>query len=85
MKGILAMGKIKSKYGFWECLILRITQGVWNKYISCVLCKASSTGVLDSKQLHTLAAQFDPSVKKINGETFGIETDLRKSKDFWME
>ena len=83
MKGILAMGKVQKQYNFWERLILRITQKIWDKYISCVLCAAYSERVLDSKQLHTLAAQFDPTVKTINGITFGIATELRKSKDFW--
>ena len=66
-------------------LIFRITQKMWNKYICYVLGAAYATQVIDSKQLHTLCAQFDPSQKCINGETFGIEKALRLSRDGWFD
>ena len=85
MKGILKMGIQRERYNWIEGLILSLTQPLWNRYISGVLCKANSTGVIDSKQLHTIAAQFCPSIKKINGVTFGIETELRESKNYWED
>jgi hypothetical protein len=42
-------------------LILKITHRLWNRRISAVLCRAYERGQIDSRQLHQLTAQFDPS------------------------
>ena len=44
-----------------EKLILRLTHRLWNRQISRLLCQAYGDGKIDSKQLHSLAADFDPT------------------------
>lgn len=44
-------------------LILRFTHRLWNGRISRLLCRAYERGHIDSKQLHILAAMFDPTQK----------------------
>jgi hypothetical protein len=44
-------------------LVIRFTHRFWNRIISGVLCRAYSEGVINSKQLHILAAKFDPTQK----------------------
>ncbi len=41
--------------------ILRITHRLWNRQISRLLCRAYERRVIDSKQMHALAAMFDPT------------------------
>lgn len=74
----------KIGFNFFGGLCLKITQRLWNSYISIVLTKAYNCGVINSQQLHTLAAQFDPTQKQIIGNSFGIETELRESKAKWQ-
>jgi len=71
------------KFTDYEGFALKCTQELWNRYISYVLNAAYSTRVINSEQLHTLSAQFDPTQKVIDGETFGIETVLQESKEGW--
>ena len=42
-------------------LILRFTHRLWNRRISSVLCRMYEDRVSDSRQLHELAARFDPT------------------------
>lgn len=44
-------------------LILKLTHRLWNRRISAILCRAYSDGVINSEQLHILAAKFDPTQK----------------------
>ena len=44
-------------------LILKLTHRIWNRRISAILCRAYSDGTINSAQLHTLAAKFDPTQK----------------------
>jgi len=44
-------------------LILKATHRIWNQRISALLCRAYERGVIDSYQLHVLAALFDPTQK----------------------
>ena len=44
-------------------LILRVTHSLWNQRISTLLCRACERGHINSKQLHILAAMFDPTQK----------------------
>ena len=44
-------------------LILRLTHRLWNRQISRILCRAYSDRVINSEQLHILAAKFDPAQK----------------------
>ncbi len=46
-------------------LILRVTHRLWNRQISRALCIAYENNVINSAQLHTLAAMFDPTQKHI--------------------
>jgi hypothetical protein len=42
---------------------------MWNRQISRILCRAKADGVINSKQLHEMAAAFDPTQKhKVYGE-----------------
>lgn len=43
--------------------ILRATHRIWNQRISVLLCRACQRGHINSKQLHVLAAMFDPTQK----------------------
>jgi len=42
-------------------LILRLTHKMWNRRITAILCESYSRREIDSKQLHSLAAKFDPT------------------------
>ena len=44
-----------------EMKIIQWTHRLWNRQISRILCRAYNDRVIDSKQLHTLAAAFDPT------------------------
>ena len=44
-------------------LILKATHRIWNGRISALLCRAYSRGIINSHQLHELAAMFDPTQK----------------------
>jgi hypothetical protein len=46
-----------------ETLILKLTHKMWNRQISRILCRAKADGVINSKQLHEMAAAFDPTQK----------------------
>lgn len=84
----------KSKFSWFEVLILKWTQRLWNKYISMVLCRAHSAGVLSSSRLHILASRFDPTQYPIelhkvpfrgiytSDMGFGIERDFRNSCEY---
>lgn len=45
--------------------ILKWTHRLWNRQISRILCRAYSDGVIDSAQMHELAAAFDPTQRHI--------------------
>ena len=42
-------------------LILKLTHRMWNRRISAILCQAYQNRVINSHQLHELAAKFDPT------------------------
>lgn len=42
-------------------LILRLTHRLWNREISRILCRAHECRLVNSSQLHELAAAFDPT------------------------
>lgn len=42
-------------------VVLKFTHRMWNRRISAILCRAYSDGVINSYQLHELAAKFDPT------------------------
>jgi len=42
-------------------LIRKMTHKLWNSEISRLLCQAYNRGIINSKQLHILAALFDPT------------------------
>lgn len=44
-------------------LILRWTHRRWNRSISAILCQAYAVRLINSEQLHELAAKFDPTQK----------------------
>lgn len=44
-----------------EKLILRLTHRLWNKHISRLICRAYADGKINSKQLHEILADFDPT------------------------
>lgn len=44
------------RVGFLSRLILSLTHRLWNRRISAILCAAKADSVIDSRQLHTLAA-----------------------------
>ena len=44
-------------------LILKLTHRLWNQRISALLCRACDNGKINSRQLHELAAMFDPTQK----------------------
>lgn len=43
--------------------VLRRTHRLWNRRISAILCRAYQKRVINSEQLHVLAAKFDPTQK----------------------
>ena len=45
----------------WTRIVLRLTHRLWNRQISRILCRAYEQGIINSKQLHLLAAAFDPT------------------------
>jgi hypothetical protein len=51
--------------------ILKTTHDIWNASISRILCRAYGDRVINSEQLHILAAAFDPSQDhKVYGPNF---------------
>lgn len=46
-----------------ERLVLRWTHRLWNRRISTILCRAYDKRIINSEQLHELAAKFDPTQK----------------------
>lgn len=42
----------------------KYTHRIWNREIARLLCRAYSNRVIDSEQLHELAAMFDPTNPK---------------------
>ena len=47
----------------FEKLILRLTHRLWNRQISRLICRAYGDGRINSKQLHEILADFDPTQK----------------------
>ncbi len=41
--------------------MLWLTHRLWNRRIASILCAAHADGVIDSRQMHTLASMFDPT------------------------
>lgn len=60
-------------------MLFGVTQGMWSRYITHILGVAYETRILNSEQLHTLCAQFDPTQKKIDGDPSGAATELREA------
>lgn len=48
-----------------ETCILRWTHRLWNRQISRILCRAYGERLINSQQLHELAAAFDPTQRHI--------------------
>lgn len=46
-------------------LLLRATHRLWNRQISRILTRAYADRIINSEQLHTLAAAFDPTQNHI--------------------
>lgn len=46
-----------------KTIVLKLTHRLWNARISALLCRACDNGTINSKQLHILAAMFDPTQK----------------------
>jgi hypothetical protein len=46
-------------------LILRLTHRLWNRQISRILSRAYEERIINSKQMHDLAAAFDPTQRHI--------------------
>jgi len=46
-----------------EKLILQLTHRLWNRQISRLICRAYSDGKINSRQLHEILADFDPTQK----------------------
>jgi hypothetical protein len=44
-------------------LILKATHRIWNGRISSLLCHAYERRIINNKQMHELAAMFDPTQK----------------------
>jgi hypothetical protein len=42
-----------------KTLVLKWTHKIWNRRISAILCRAYNDRVINSRQLHELAAAFD--------------------------
>jgi hypothetical protein len=42
-------------------IILKMTHRIWNREISRLLCLAKEEGIINTGQLHELAAWFDPT------------------------
>ena len=81
------MGTIKLFIGMaWTMLEMKIiqwTHRLWNRQISRILCRAYNDRVIDSKQLHTLAAAFDQTQRhmvygKYAEWSFGMLRDIRE-------
>jgi hypothetical protein len=53
------MGRRFTKW--FDDLILRHTQRIWNRHIAAVLCRHYAKGTINSRQLHELAKEFDPT------------------------
>lgn len=49
----------------FQSLLLRATHRLWNRQISRILCQAHTEGIVNSEQLHTLTAAFDPTQNHI--------------------
>lgn len=46
-----------------KTILLKLTHRIWNQRISALLCRACDKGTINSRQLHELAAMFDPTQK----------------------
>jgi hypothetical protein len=44
-------------------IVLKLTHRLWNRQISRLLCHAYNNRVINSEQLHSLSAMFDPTQK----------------------
>lgn len=44
-----------------ERCLLRLTHRIWNRKISRIICRAYNDRVINSRQMHILAAAFDPT------------------------
>lgn len=44
-------------------MLLKWTHRLWNRQISRILCRAYEDRIINSHQLHELAAKFDPTQK----------------------
>ena len=68
-----------SEVTWFDCLIYRLTARRWNKRISAVLCRHYSehdrdSAALSSRQLHILAAEFDPTHRPtVRPRVYGTE------------
>lgn len=63
-------------------VILWITHQMWNRRINIILCRAYDANLINSHQLHVLAAAFDPSQKhKVYGagKDSGFQREDRRS------
>ncbi len=56
---------MKSNFSWLDKMILRLTCRVWNRLISRQLCRHYNYGVINSRQLHILTADFDPTQKAV--------------------
>lgn len=45
----------------FEKLILRLTHRLWNRQISRLICRAYGDGKINSRQMHEILADFDPT------------------------
>ncbi len=45
----------------FQKMVRRFTHRIWNLEIARLLCKAQQENTIDSRQLHSLAAMFDPT------------------------
>ncbi len=53
--------KLSEDSNWWHRLVRRITVRIWNRHISIVLGRLYSSGTINSRQLHIIASQFDPT------------------------
>ncbi len=52
---------MKTPTQFIQQVAIRLTHRIWNRIISGILCRACGDGIINSRQLHILAAKFDPT------------------------
>lgn len=51
------------KFSIIDRVIFKLTARRWNRLISMILCRHYERGTINSAQLHTLTAEFDPTQK----------------------